>query len=210
MSNTLVRVSGILTYRENEQLSRVATTAAEAAMILERNLTLLSIFAHVPSTEALHDVLIPLGCPHCLAVGSYRYQCRNCAWRFAESSREIGSDCCGSQGFGGVSLHTVDFVWFGSDSAGLDSCAIRGKYSSAEVRYLRVLRFLLGHIEWAQIVLEREGVSWDAIVPRVPLRDEHGIATPHWRLPPALDDWKGEVPDIPAMLAAVSGKDREC
>ena len=136
---------------ELEQLLCVPTTVEQATMIRERNTGLLEVLNRGEEAETY------VGCPHCPKALP---QCDSCAWNACLERRYLS---CIYQTFGGVAIETDP----GEDD---DLELIEYGYAREAVllpdhMYPPVVKeavdkarsFLLGHIEWSEIVIALGG-----------------------------------------------------
>jgi len=157
-------VAGVLTEEELACILKVPTTREQAVQILHRNLMLLGPIDfwmdHIHHldclTEQERQFESGIGCPHC----DLEYTCDRCAWQGIKPSPWMKHPCC-SVPFGGVtyislnSLKAIDFH-YQADSEHLELRAVEGRSMAAITEdLLQVRRYLRGHIEWAQAVLQR-------------------------------------------------------
>jgi len=172
----------MLTEREKLELNGVKTNKEQAHQIRSRNISLLEILNYFEdmiyeddykdldlwSHDGFNDVYrrIEKGCPHCQEA---RYKngkpmnCKECAW-----TQGYRNDiyACTEQSFNGVSYRSMESYSFVSIIYGCSNAKISiGRYSfirsglddeekemlMEEVENCR--KFLNGHIEWADIIL---------------------------------------------------------
>ena len=151
---------GVLKKREIEVLKQVKTTKKQAKQILRRNKPMLAVIEEAikkygkrkykddPIWDGYEG---DIGCPHCTTGANLLHPCNKCSWNVPP---ELGlgphAPCLGA-GFGGVSMNSQlvveydssgEFIWF-------DAC------SKDDLKDAR--KFLKGHIEWAQMVLDGPG-----------------------------------------------------
>jgi len=171
----------VLTKREKEQLKQIKTTKQEARKIRRRNVGLLDWLDNYVRQIEEADYAVNWvnrmfhskhGCPHC----KWDEGCRNCAWYTPHLSKKAPStqSCpdgegrfCLLQTFGGVSYSNLTqrysryiLVCYGAD---MEEIWLRlGEFDPTDKKdrsrfqheLLRVRKFLLGHIEWADLILK--------------------------------------------------------
>ena len=140
----------VLTPAERRLLRQVKTTKAQARVIKIRNVRLLEALDKWPVSTT-----IPIGCPHCLVNGR---NCSSCSWRIPrlkKLAKESGYNFCtfcNYATFGGISADKVPFVIYAPGWAMATSTTIDGISRSAGLEQSK--RFVKGHIEWADAVIE--------------------------------------------------------
>jgi len=146
----------VLTPKERRILRQVKTTKAQAKVIKARNVRLLEALDRACSGNgAVNNEVVPIGCPHCLGSGR---NCSSCSWRIPrlkKLAKESGYNFCtfcNYATFGGISADTVPFVVYAPGWAMATSITIDGITRSAGLEMSK--RFVKGHIEWADAVLE--------------------------------------------------------
>jgi len=137
----------VLTPVEQQELSLVDTTLSQAWQIYERNMPLL---------EALYEdeeYSGGVGCPHCCE--GLRCHETKCKWLAAhEKLGPFKFPCC-QQGFGGVRHGEVGLaVGYGSFDEDLQRIHPDSFYYTQ--LFIKTETFLLGHIEWAQRLIDGE------------------------------------------------------
>lgn len=164
-----------LTADELDLLLRVETTIDEGYDILKRNRlarVALDILWEFPEDEVEREIhkseigeeldpsewrfngedtiTLDLGCPHCPPN-----LCRECPWTRAHEHQGNDSwrlSCCCDVEFGGVDAR-------GCPCVELDACFLDIYAPDSQDSYDRSARFLEGHIEWAKIIIECEGIE---------------------------------------------------
>ena len=165
---------------ELELLKRVKTTKAQARRILKRNLGLLEALDKIPTNikdmkRALADGQTfdyrgDVGCPHCNSA----YDCEGCAWQEAVEEPEEGpvpppvDRACADAFFGGMSLYDLDehyiveinyrsgeeeLIFYLEEDCEPDADDMK----LARTEISRCRKFLQGHVDWANYVLEQGG-----------------------------------------------------
>jgi len=130
----------VLTPVEQQELGLVDTTLSQAWQIYERNMPLLEALYD----EEFHDGEI--GCPHCCE--DFKCEEINCSWLAVHLYAGVYSLPCTRQTFGGVAYNGL-LVGYGWDDESLDATDPCGDPTDTET-------FLLGHIEWAQRLIDGE------------------------------------------------------
>jgi len=136
----------VLTPVEQQELSLVDTTLSQAWQIYERNMPLL---------EALYlneEYSGGVGCPHC-CEGLQCYETK-CKWLAAhEKLGPFKFPCC-QQEFGGVKHGQAGLVvGYGSFDEEIDVIDVD---PFCDPSFTKTETFLLGHIEWAQRLIDGE------------------------------------------------------
>jgi len=130
----------VLTPVEQQELSLVDTTLSQAWQIYERNINLLDDFYQERIAHKHH-----IGCPHC--VDGFDCGRISCKWLAVRTSDEDGDFACCKQTFGGVRLDECP-VSYGAD---YEYLGWGSQYPPENTE-----TFLLGHIEWAQRLVDGE------------------------------------------------------
>ncbi len=186
MNNTL------MTFTEMLRLEKVETTPDQANTIYKRNKGLLmQLWAFekkirdpesgkiidlyeaeekIPELQICHTFIRGnnIGCPHCLLRDKYGRQqpCKGCVWG--------NNGECGQATFFGISLidnidrsrPTGHFVVYKPDSEFLSFRTLIA-YDDMHIRWDRIIenseKFLLGHMQWAEYVLNGKW-SWETFI----------------------------------------------
>jgi len=158
----------VLTKLEIKELSFIKTTYEQARQIKDRNIVLLDFLrSKKPYLKEIFNetfdeevtLCTPIGCPHCECHDS----CDTCEWNVPhlreieqEELPPLNGAFCVYQTFGGIQikLRTL-FITYRPSSAdvSLDLFPPITSFSRFEKVYLDSETLLLGHIQWADIVL---------------------------------------------------------
>jgi hypothetical protein len=168
----MTRTYNVLTEDEKFWLRKVDTTPAEAWQIRERNLALLSILDRIEAGEDLlcYEHRVDIGCPHCNYGLDCEFGCRwhvdGSPWRDLDDPSRL-MDCIRAT-FGGIPLVS----WDGSPCAKhvvtlhRDAAAIKERHvgygrTDEEDAAMRAWArtFLEGHVEWAEDILDDDGIT---------------------------------------------------
>ncbi len=164
----------VLFEREIAELAQVKTTKTQARQIKERNVALLkrlrSLKPHLKGiwsrNRATSEKVVPQGCCHCKRLPlSRRYDCNHCAWKLPRLKHEE-TVFCGGQSFGGVVYNTGrrhnHFVVLDTSSCMIAVAHHRLKgnqdFRKFTSDYRRSEKFLLAHIQWADMIISGEMV----------------------------------------------------
>ena len=152
----------VLLKKEIRELAEIKTTKKWARQIKKRNIALLKVLRsfepHLKEIrEGTYDkedyIQIDIGCPHCQAVGC----CENCSWFISRlDGRHL--EFCTNQKFGGVSfVGLIHYVKYDEDYAAINMEDPRKTNAKIQRgRYDRSETFLLGHIQWADMIISGE------------------------------------------------------
>ena len=136
----------VLTEKEKEFLSRVKTSKRQARQIRKRNIALLNAL-----NSNKDDYFGEVGCPHCL-MEDYLEECKCCAWTLAENNKQVKTEACLRHSFGGVKYNEISrYLSYFAESEDL---IVSDGISDKTKEKIRI--FLLGHIEWARIILNEK------------------------------------------------------
>lgn len=159
---------GVLTEKELKRLSKVKpTTKKDAKQILARGEPMLKFLRRLPTTRegmekgaaSNFGVLFAgnVGCPHCHSsfFGGFRCKKRKCAWG---DKKPKGTVPCCLATFGGVTLNDTTSkhspIWIEYLARGETIHISLYRKGSWREGLRRCIRFVLGHIEWAEKVLD--------------------------------------------------------
>jgi len=133
----------VLTPVEQQELSLVDTTLSQAWQIYDRNMPLLEALYLNEEYEG------EVGCPHCCE--GYRCTFSKCKWLnlYREEEFSYGAPCC-RQTFGGYAARDSSVV------VGYGWCFEDIGYGLSGLIFNATETFLLGHIEWAQRLIDGE------------------------------------------------------
>ncbi|MFA5102998.1 MAG: hypothetical protein WC525_07570 [Candidatus Thermoplasmatota archaeon] len=172
----------ILTNNERYHLAKVRTTPDQARTIRKRNLALLEFLEKINTSLEENNFTLAwneqasyggrVGCPHC----SPAFACKTCAWNvLAKADVSFRSYTCTRQTFGRISLNDLDGFRFCKVHYGNDRefvtfsipCSYPFRSEEERQSFKAVVRyeitacriFLLGHIEWANLVLDNQTVA---------------------------------------------------
>lgn len=156
-----------LSDEEVESLKKVPTSKTQAETIISRNEWLLDrLKKAAPHGYCKISECCFHGCPHC----SHK-DCLSCDWRFTDDDPQCSRYFCCFQSFAGVmyvkvanSLRFIH-VTYGSEQELIECNPIHDPTDIFQwnKEYLQVFRFLSGHIEWGQAVLDGRIVPYNPV-----------------------------------------------
>lgn len=148
----------VLFKKEIAELAQVKTTKTQARQIRRRNVALLkhlrSLKPHLREIwDDTYDKEVEkefyTGCPHCQI--NLDKGCLHCPWINADIGRN-----CFDQKFGGVDLEDADLVFYGNIDEAINNYEDFMTPQRLESAYSRSQKFLLGHIQWADMIISGE------------------------------------------------------